>query len=166
MALPSHDNRDTARTIRVLRAAFYTMLGFLVLVLGLVFLWFAIPTSSVLNVISYRFDRETMTFEMQRRVSIAPYVRAVWATEVTGGGLDCSETGVTTYERYIEDEQVNPVLGPDGDPIERITTRFKPGDALLPCLADPNATIVARWSVHVFGTVFLRPMIRYIPARE
>lgn len=166
MDLPNHDNRDNSRSLKRLRIAFYSILGVLIAIVGIVFLWMAIPTSAVMAVIDYRLDRETMTFVLQRRIALSRDVRAVWVTEATGAGLQCTESGASTYEKYVEDAAGNPFLAPNGEPMERITVRFAPTSALLPCLADPNVTIVTRWAAHVWGPIFLRPVVRYIPARE
>lgn len=166
MDLPNHNHRDDARALKRLRISFYILLGFVVLLFGAATLWMAIPTSAVLTVMSYQLDRETMTFEMQRRVSWSSDIRAVWVTEANGNGLQCTESGASTYEKYVEDASGKPLLSAVGKPVERIIVRFAPTQALLPCLTDPNATIVTRWAAHVWGPVFLRPVVRYIPARE
>lgn len=127
--------------------------------------WLSVSTGNFLVVIDYRYDAATKQFELRRRVDWYGDVNALWSTEAIGNGQQCSELGVSTYERYATDRN-GVLIITDGQPTEITTVRFPLSDRLAPCMEDPNATLVTKWAMRVWGPIFLRPTMRYIPPRE
>jgi hypothetical protein len=127
--------------------------------------WLSVTTGNFLVIIDYRYDKVTQQFELSRNVDWPGDVTAVWETSVSGNGLQCSEDGRSPYERFVTDQSGQPVLK-DGQPVPLAVVRFPAGANLLPCLSDPQASLVTKWSMHVWGPIYLRPTMRYIPARD
>jgi hypothetical protein len=127
--------------------------------------WLSVSTANFLIIVDYSYDGATQQFELKRNVKWPRDVEAIWRTEAYGNGLQCSEMGENIYEKYTTDRFGVPVIR-NGIPGEIGVVRWPAGAQLLPCLSDPDVSLVTQWAMHVWGPIYLRPTMRYIPDRD
>ena len=145
---------------------FWAMLSLLVAVMACMFFWMSVSSANFILIANYSYDAATQTFTLDRKVDAPWDIRARWRTQAYGNGLQCpTETGESLYERYKMDKYGEIIHDEQGKPIDLINVRFAAAPMLLPCLSDPDASVITQWEVKVFGPIYLRPTYRYIPPR-
>lgn len=164
MGVQSDNHRVSTRELKWLRRAFWSLVSILGLAVLLMLVWLSVTTGNFLMVVDYRYNLQTQTFEMRRKVDVPWDIEATWITEAIGNGLECTESGKSVYEKYQSDAK-GLIIGPDGKPVEKLLVHFRASDRLAPCMSDPNVTLVTQWSMRVWGPFYLRPIYRYIPPR-